>query len=84
MAAQAARVGSGALSQAVASPREESLTEAAAAAAVAVAAMDDGLPDLDGADLITNRLVEWGIAEDDEEEETILVDEHKACPTSAA
>ena len=30
-----------------------------------------------GADLITSRLAQWGIAEDEEEEDTIVVDQDK-------
>ncbi|NJR41743.1 MAG: hypothetical protein HC767_02810 [Akkermansiaceae bacterium] len=40
--------------------------------------VDEGeVLDVNGADLITSRLAQWGIAEDEEEEDTIVVDEDK-------
>lgn len=59
--------------------RATSITSAAAAAAATVKMMDeeDEVLGMDGADLITSRLAQWGIAEDEEEEDTIVVDEDK-------
>lgn len=59
--------------------RANSITSAAAAAVATVKKMDeeDEVLEMDGADLITSRLAQWGIAEDDEEEDTIVVDEDK-------
>ena len=38
---------------------------------------EDEVLEMSGADLITSRLAEWGIAEDEEEDDTIVVDEDK-------
>ena len=59
--------------------RAVSITSAAAAAAATVKMMDeeDEVLEMSGADLITSRLAEWGIAEDEEEDDTIVVDEDK-------
>lgn len=38
---------------------------------------EDEVLEMSGADLITSRLAQWGIAEDEDEEDTILVDEDK-------
>lgn len=62
--------------------RAQSISSAAAAAAATVKQMEDDevlemAGEMAGADLITSRLAQWGIAEDEEEEDTIVVDQDK-------